>query len=78
MSQWSTPLSGPLAARKSAETGPKARKSREPVVHSVEWTTSSPEKGSNQVRSPEKVTLQSPTSWLSDQQKQKISPCIPV
>ncbi len=41
MSQWSTPSSGPLAAWKSAETGTKARESHEPVVHFVEWTTSS-------------------------------------
>ncbi|ESK65464.1 hypothetical protein GCWU000182_01141 [Abiotrophia defectiva ATCC 49176] len=41
MSQWSTLSSGPLAPGKSAETGSKAPKSREPVDHSVEWTTSS-------------------------------------
>ena len=39
MSQWSTLESGPLAAWESAETGSKAPKSREPVVHFEEWTT---------------------------------------
>ena len=60
MSQWSTPSSGPLAARKSAETGPKARKSREAVVHSVEWTTSCPEKYSNLAKSSEKSRARAP------------------
>ena len=60
MSQWSTPSSGPLAARKSAETGPKARKSREAVVHSVEWTTSSPEKYSKLAKSYEKSRARAP------------------
>ena len=41
VSQWSTPSSGPLALGESAETRPKAPKSRELVVHSIEWTTSS-------------------------------------
>ena len=54
MSQWSTPSSGPLAARESAETGPKARKSREPVVHSVEWTTSCPKKAATGSETPKK------------------------
>ena len=44
MSQWSTLSSGPLAPRESAETRSEARKSCEPVVHFVEWTTSSREK----------------------------------
>ncbi len=60
VSQWSTPSSGPLAARESAEIGPKARKSHEPVVHFVEWTTSSPEKGSNLAKSYEKSRARAP------------------
>ena len=44
MSQWSTLESGPLATWESAETGSEARKRYEPVVHFVEWTTSSPKK----------------------------------
>ena len=44
MSQWSTLESGPLAPWGRAETRSKAWKSREPVVHSIEWTTSSWEK----------------------------------
>ena len=40
------------APRKAAETRSKAPKSREPVVHSVEWTTSSWEKGGNWAKSP--------------------------
>ena len=55
MSQWTTLKSGPLAPRKSAETRSKARKRREPVVHFVEWTTSSLEKVGNQVKSRERV-----------------------
>ena len=54
MSQWSTLSSGPLATWESAETGSEARKSREPVVHSFEWTTSSSGKCRNRVKSPEK------------------------
>ena len=42
------------APRKAAETRSKAPKSREPVVHSVEWTTSSWEKGRNQAKSPKR------------------------
>ncbi len=41
VSQWTTPSSGPLAPLKSAETVSKAPQSREPVVHSLEWTTGS-------------------------------------
>ena len=58
MSQWSTLSSGPLAAWERAETESKARKWYEPVVHFEEWTTSSPEQGSNQARSPEKGASQ--------------------
>ena len=42
-------------ARKKAETETEAPNSRELVVHSGEWTTSSPGGGGNQVKSPEKV-----------------------
>ena len=48
MSQWTTPSSGPLARAFSPEKGRFAPKLDEPVVHFVEWTTSSgfsPEKG---------------------------------
>ena len=38
--QWSTRPSGPLAGPESAEKLLKRQKSRELVVHSVEWTTS--------------------------------------
>ena len=55
VSQWSTPSSRPLAAWESVENGPKARKSREPVVHSVEWTTSYPRKCRKRVKSQEKL-----------------------
>ena len=41
MSQWTTPSSGPLADLESVRKRLKGRKSREPVAHSVEWTTSS-------------------------------------
>ena len=41
MSQWPTRQSGPLAELESAQKRLKRRKSREPVVHSVEWTTGS-------------------------------------
>lgn len=41
MSQWPTLPSGPLAGLVSAQKRLKGRKSREPVAHSVEWTTSS-------------------------------------
>ncbi len=58
MSQWSTLESGPLAPRERAEIRSKAGKRYEPVVHFVEWTTSSPEQGSNQVKSPEKGASQ--------------------
>ena len=44
-SQWPTLSSGPLAPREKAEIRSKARKNREPVDHSLEWTTSSWEKG---------------------------------
>ena len=60
MSQWSTPSSGPLATRERAENESKARKNREPVVHFVEWTTSSPEKGSNLAKSYEKSRARAP------------------
>ena len=43
-----------LKARREAETKAKLPKSREPVVHSVEWTTSSLEKGGNRVKCLEK------------------------
>jgi len=39
-SQWSTLESGPLAGLESMEKGRNRGKSREPVVHFVEWTTS--------------------------------------
>ena len=55
VSQWSTLLSGPLAARGSVENESKARKSCEPVDHSVEWTTSCPGKCRNRVKSQEKL-----------------------
>ncbi|ESK65509.1 hypothetical protein GCWU000182_01132 [Abiotrophia defectiva ATCC 49176] len=58
VSQWTTFESGPLAPGERAETGSKASKSREPVVHFKEWTTSSWEQGSNQFKSPEKGTSQ--------------------
>ena len=51
VSQWSTPSSRPLAARGSAENESKARTSCEPVVHSVEWATSSLGKCRNRVKS---------------------------
>ena len=60
MSQWSTLESGPLAPRDKAETGTKARKRREPVVHSGEWTTSSPGGGGNWVKSQEKARASGP------------------
>ena len=41
MSQWSTPSSGPLAQGEKAEKGQNQGIQGEPVVHSVEWTTSS-------------------------------------
>ena len=40
MSQWSTLPSGPLARLEGLEKGGNWGKSREPVVHFVEWTTS--------------------------------------
>ena len=52
VSQWSTLSSGPLAPCEEAETGSKAGKRREPVVHFEEWTTSSLGEGRNLVRSP--------------------------
>ena len=42
-------------ARKKAETEAEAPNSRELVLHSLEWTTSSSEKGGNQGKSPEKA-----------------------
>ncbi len=39
-SQWSTLPSGPLAGLESMEKGRNRGKSREPVVHFGEWTTS--------------------------------------
>ena len=60
MSQWSTLSSGPLAPRERAENESKDRKNREPVVHFVEWTTSSPEKGSNLAKSYEKSSARAP------------------
>ena len=39
-SQWSTLLSGPLAGMESMEKGRNRGKSREPVDHFFEWTTS--------------------------------------
>ena len=41
VSQWSTLPSGPLAGTESMEKGRNHGKSREPVVHFAEWTTSS-------------------------------------
>ena len=41
MSQWSTLPSGPLARLEGLEKGGNWGKSREPVVHFVDWTTSS-------------------------------------
>ncbi len=52
MSQWSTLESGPLAPREKAETGSEAGKSRELVVHSVEWTTGSPKKAATWPEAP--------------------------
>ena len=40
VSQWSTLPSGPLARVEGLEKGGNWGKSREPVVHFVEWTTS--------------------------------------
>ena len=40
-SQWSTLESGPLARLESMEKGRNRGKSREPVVHFGDWTTSS-------------------------------------
>ena len=57
MSQWSTLESGPLASRKKAETGAKAPKWREPVVHFGEWSTGFPEKGRNQAIAPKSREL---------------------
>ena len=65
VSQWPTLWSGPLARRERAGTKSKARKSREPVAHSLEWTTSSPGKGWNQVKSPEKLRASGPL-WRVD------------
>ena len=39
MSQWSTLLSGPLARMARPGKGRNRAGSREPVVHSIEWTT---------------------------------------
>ena len=47
-------------ARKKAETETEAPNSRELVVHSVEWTTSSLRKGGNQGKSPEKARASGP------------------
>ena len=60
VSQWSTPSSGPLAPWEIAEKGSKAPKSREPVVHFEEWTTSSSEKYSNLAKSSEKPRSNAP------------------
>ena len=60
VSQWSTLESGPLAPWEVAETGTKARKRREPVVHFVEWTTSSPGGGRNQHRGLKTATTPTP------------------
>ena len=57
MSQWSTLESGPLASRKKAETGAKAPKWREPVVHFGEWSTGFPEKGRIWANPPKKREL---------------------
>ena len=43
-----------VEARKKAATETDTPNSREPVVHSGEWTTSSLGGGGNQVKSPEK------------------------
>lgn len=42
-------------AREKAKTETEAPNSREPVVYFEEWTTSSPGKGRNRVKSPEKA-----------------------
>ena len=47
MSQWSTLLSGPLAGAEILEKCRNWVESREPVAHSVEWTTSSDGKAEN-------------------------------
>lgn len=47
-------------ARKKAETETEAPNSREPVVYFEEWTTSSPGKGRNRVKSPEKLRASGP------------------
>ena len=41
MCQWSTLESGPLAGSEAGEKARKLGRSREPVAHSGEWTTSS-------------------------------------
>ena len=74
MSQWSTLESGPLAPLKSAATGSKARKRCEPVVHSLEWTTSSLGKGRNWGQKPEKSCASGPLfgvdHWLPGTRQQ--------
>ena len=44
-----------VEAREKAKTETEAPNSREPVVYFEEWTTSSPGKGRNRVKSPEKA-----------------------
>lgn len=63
VSQWSTLETGPLAAWGSAETRSEARKSHEPVVHSTEWTTGSPEKAATWSEAPKK---QRPNALLAN------------
>ncbi len=67
-SQWSTRQSGPLAGKEILEKGRNRGKSREPVVHSFEWTTSwvgELGKGRNRGESHEPVvhSLEWTTSW---------------
>ena len=52
-------------ARKKAETETEAPNSRELVVHSGEWTTSSLGKGRNRVKNPEKMRASGPL-WRVD------------
>ena len=68
-SQWTTLLSGPLAGLESMEKGRNRGKSREPVVHFAEWTTSSggkAGKGGNRGKSREPVDhfFEWTTSWV--------------
>ena len=57
VSQWSTFESGPLAPWEKCGNRVKSLESREPVDHSVEWTTSFWEKCRNLVKSPKNREL---------------------